>query len=216
MTRFAIIGAGGLGGPVSYALAGAGVAGISIYDHDVVELSNLQRQIQFRTQDIGKGKAAVLANELVRRGYPGERLDVKTQRIDPDNIAALLADADLLIDCSDNFQTKFTVNDHAVTHNVPCIIASVTRHHGQIIRIKPGFGGCYRCLFETPPDQLRTPSDAATDNCATAGIFGAAAAVIAGETARQAVKLATSSSSLGNGLFVFSDLRQTDIPRIVR
>ena len=206
----AIIGAGGLGGPVAYALAEAGVPSLTIIDDDTVELSNLQRQIHFRTEDLGKPKVACLGRSLERRGYPNSRVRVHERRIDKQNIAEITEDADLLIDCSDNFATKFTVNDHALATNRPCVIASVLRNIGQIACIHPGHGGCYRCLFESPPN------DSDTQNCATAGVFGATVAIVAGLAAKHALTLALPTTTRASSrILFFEDLTRVSTPRIV-
>jgi adenylyltransferase/sulfurtransferase len=135
---FAIIGAGGLGGPIAYALAAGGARSITICDPDVVELSNLQRQIQFTTADIGRAKAPVLAAELVRRGFPGERIRAVTARLCAANASTILDGADVAIDASDNLATKFCVNDAACAAGIRFVIAAVTRATGQVLAVIAG------------------------------------------------------------------------------
>lgn len=209
----AVIGAGGLGGPVAYALAHAGWA-LTLCDDDVVELSNLQRQIQFRTADIGRPKALALAAELARRGCAPGRVRAVRARFHAGTAAAVLDRVDVVIDGSDDFATKFAVNDQAVRAGLPVVIASVLRHGGQVFAHDPRrHRGCYRCLFEEPPD----PGEEQGQSCAEAGVLGAAVAVIAGYAARAALALASGQELLaGGGLWVFDDVRALDRARHVR
>jgi len=217
-TCFAIIGAGGLGGPIAYCLAAADAGRLIVCDDDVVQISNLQRQVQFCTADIGRKKVDALADELARRGYPASHLRVVDDRFTVENAAAVIADADVLIDASDNFTTKFAVNDVAVAAGLPCVIAAVLRYGGQVLPFRPGETGCYRCLFEAPPDGHEVRS------CADAGVLGAAVAVIGGLAARAALALAEPSTRRSaeddtpacGELYVCDDLREPMEPRRVR
>lgn len=215
----AIIGAGGLGGPVAYALSAAGCA-LTICDHDVVELSNLQRQVQFRTRDTGRRKVDALTDELIRRGHERGRLRVFAERFTATSASAILPrDVDLIVDGSDNFETKFAVNDQAMARGLPFVIGSALGYSGQILGMVPGAGGrgCYRCLFEEPPPGR----DAEGASCAEAGVLGAVVAVIGGLMARVALALARGRMQpgegvAGSGLWVFDDLRALASPRWVR
>lgn len=205
--RIAVIGTGGLGGPVAYALAHAG-ARLLICDDDIVDLSNLQRQVQYSTRDIGRLKVEALADELVRRGHSRGDVQIVSKRFDADSAPRLMQDVDVIVDGSDNFATKFEVNDQAMAVGTPFVIGSVARYSGQIMAIAPGShhptasrGGCYRCLFEEPP----AAGDAET--CADAGVLGAAVAVIGGLMARAALALARGDDPLGGALWVIDDLR---------
>lgn len=211
MSRFTIIGAGGLGGPIAYALAAAGADSLTIVDDDAIDLSNLQRQVQFTTADIGRPKVEALADELVRRGYPRERIRPLAARFTLDRAPALLHEPTVLIDGSDNFPTKFAVNDAAVASGTPFVIGGVLRYSGQVIAGVPGETGCYRCVFEAPP-----PDDAGADSCTSAGVLGASVAVVAGHVARAALALAAGDSSVAGELLVFDDLAAGALPRRVR
>lgn len=204
----ALIGAGGLGGPIAYALARAGVQ-LSIYDHDLVELSNLQRQVQFRTEDIGRPKVQALADELVRRGHERARVRTIPVRFTADSAVDVIDNVDLMVDGSDDFATKFEVNDQAMRAGIPFVIASVVRYSGQVFAHDPrpwprpwprprpqsmtssstqgAPAGCYRCLFEEPP----TPGsgDDQGQTCADGGVLGAAVGLIGGVAARAALAL---------------------------
>lgn len=211
-TRFGIIGAGGLGGPVAYALAAAGAGRLLVCDHDLVELSNLQRQVQFSTADTGTPKVFALGEELVRRGYPRDRLDLIDEPFENNGAASILAAVDVVIDGTDNFPTKFLINDRCVAAGVPFVIGSVLRYGGQVIAVRPGASACYRCLFEGPP----TGDDPLS--CADAGVLGAAVAIIAGLTARAALALARGddATSAPGELHAYDDLRRSIEPRRVR
>lgn len=203
--RFAIIGAGGLGGPVAYALAAAGAESLTLCDPDRVELSNLQRQVQYSTADIGRLKVEALAGELLRRGYPRTRIRIVAARFDADTADQVLDGAGVVIDGTDDLVTKFATNDAACALGVGAVIGGVLRYSGQVLAFLPGENGCYRCLFETPPEQ-----DA--HSCAEAGVLGAAVAVIGGVMARAALALPRSAGQL----LVFDDLTRSPAPRRVR
>ncbi|HWM84958.1 MAG TPA: ThiF family adenylyltransferase [Kofleriaceae bacterium] len=205
-TCFALIGAGGLGGPVAYALAAAGARRLVVCDHDRVELSNLQRQVQFTTGDVGRRKVDALAGELVRRGYPAERVRPLALRFTRDNADEVLDGVDVLVEGSDHPATKFAANDEAMARALRFAVGGVERHGGQVLAAVPGRGGCYRCLFEEPPDDA--PS------CADAGVLGAAVAVIGGLLARAALELAGGASA--GELVVVDDVSARSAPRRVR
>jgi molybdopterin/thiamine biosynthesis adenylyltransferase len=218
----AVIGAGGLGGPIAYALAHAGWR-LTLVDHDAVELSNLQRQVQFRTADIGRAKVHALAGELARRGCAPGRVRPLAMRFGADTAGTVLDGVDVLIDGSDDFATKFAVNDHAMAAGLPFVIASVLRYGGQVLACDPRAPladrggrdhGCYRCLFEEPP-----AADEAGPTCADAGVLGAAVAIIGGHAARAALALhhdERGQAMLARGLWVFDDVRTPERVRHVR
>jgi molybdopterin/thiamine biosynthesis adenylyltransferase len=210
--RFAIIGAGGLGGPVAYALAAAGAGRLVLCDNDLVELSNLQRQVQFTGADVGKNKVYALADELERRGYPRDRIDFIDEEFENNSAGWILDQCDVLIDGTDNFPSKFLINDRCVAAGRRFVIAAVLRYGGQVMAVRPADGGpCYRCLFEAPPT-----ADGGPMSCAEAGVLGAAVAVIAGHAARAAIALATGGDVDSGTLEVFEDLRESALPRRVR
>jgi molybdopterin-synthase adenylyltransferase len=205
---FLVVGAGGLGGPLCYAAAAAG-AGLVVVDPDVVELSNLQRQIQFTTADLGRPKVDALGDELLRRGHLRDRYRGIRGRFDAGSAASLLAELGpgprVLVEGSDDLPTKFAASDAAVAHRVLAVIGGVLRDRGQVLGFAPG-EACYRCLFEAPPDQAPT--------CADAGVLGAAVAVIAGAMARAALALAAGRP--GGGLAVWDAISRQTGPRQVR
>lgn len=210
--RFAIVGAGGLGGPIAYALAAAGAGELLLVDGDVVELSNLQRQVQFTTDQVGGLKVFLLRDELARRGYDPARVDVLDDRFENNSAGWVIDRADVVIDGSDNFPTKFLVNDRCVAAGRPFVIGAVARYGGQVMAVRPGATACYRCLFERPPLGDEPMS------CSDAGVLGATVGAIAGETARAAIALATGDDAAAatGELVVWDDLRTSARPRHVR
>ncbi len=206
--RMAIIGAGGLGGPVAYALAAAGARAITLCDPDAVDLGNLQRQVQFTTADIGRPKVEALADELCRRGLPRAAIRALPIRFAADTADRILDGADVLVEGSDDPATKFAANDLALARRMPFAIGAVERQAGQVFAGRPG-AACYRCLFESPPlDSDPAPS------CADAGVLGAAVAVIGGLLARTALDLARGAP--GGQLLVVDDTASRSPPRGVR
>ena len=210
--RFAIVGAGGLGGPIAYALAAAGAGKLLLVDGDVVELSNLQRQVQFTTDQIGGLKVFLLRDELARRGCDPTRVDVLDDSFENNSAAWVIDQADVVIDGSDNFPTKFLVNDRCVVAGRPFVIGAVARYGGQVMAVRPGAGPCYRCLFERPPLGAEPMS------CSDSGVLGATVGAIAGETARAAIALATGddATAAAGELVVWDDLRTSARPRRVQ
>lgn len=201
--RATIVGAGGLGGPIAIALGGADLE-LTIVDHDEVELSNLHRQIQFTSVDLGQPKAIRLAGVVVARGGVARG---HVTRWTPGNADELGADADVVIDASDDPTTKFAVADWAVAHGRCYVIASALRYGGNVMAGAPG-AACFRCLFEAPTDDV--PS------CADAGVLGPVVGAIGGVAAAVAIALARGDRALAGALLAFEDLRRSADPRIVR
>ena len=176
-----IVGAGGLGSPAALYLAAAGVGRIGILDSDEVELSNLQRQIAHATSDVGVPKAESAAASM--RGInPDIEVVPLRMRLTAANALETIAPYDFVIEASDNFATKFLVNDACVMAGKPFCYGGVLRFQGQIMTYVPGQGPCYRCVFKEAP-----PADA-VPNCAQAGIIGAVAGVIGCLQAMEAIK----------------------------
>jgi len=197
-TRAIVVGAGGLGGPIALSLGAAGFE-LTIYDPDIVEASNLHRQIQFTAVDHDKPKAQLLAGAVVARGGRARAELARWQPAD--------SDADLIIDGSDDPATKFAAADWAVTTGRPYVIASALRYGGNAMAGAPG-SSCYRCLFEEPA------TDAPT--CADAGVLGPVVGAIGGVAAALAIGLARGDRTHAGSIFVFDDLRTASEPRIVR
>ncbi len=192
---FVVVGAGGLGCPLALALAGAGAGRIVLVDDDVVDLSNLQRQILYRTADVGRPKAEAAAEALARRGFT--RVEPVRARFDEESARALLHDAGasdrrsiVVCDGSDNLDTKFLVNDACAATGRRFVIGGVLRSSGQVFPVRPGLDACYRCLFEEPP-----PGEMLT--CADAGVLGATCGVVAAWQAAAAAALAAEADPAG-------------------
>ncbi|MCE9600205.1 MAG: HesA/MoeB/ThiF family protein [Spirochaetia bacterium] len=177
-----VIGAGGIGSPVLLYLAAAGVGRIRCVDNDSLDLTNLQRQVLYSTTDVGKFKIQS-AETRIKELNPGIETDFRRMRFDEKTSAELIDGVDLVIETSDNFETKFLANDSAVRHKVPLIAGGILRFDGQVFCISPGVSACYRCLFHAPPPEGSVP------NCAAAGVIGAVAGVIGSIMSGEAVKI---------------------------
>ena len=208
--RVLIVGAGGLGSPAAVYLAAAGVGTIGIVDSDVVELNNLQRQIIHSTEDVGRDKA-ISAQEKVKAINPDVKTIAMKKRLRAENIADVVADYDFIIDGSDNFPTKFLVNDACYFQGKPFSHAGILRFMGQTMTYTPG-AACYRCVFRSPPPPGSIPT------CQEAGILGAVAGILgsiqAAETLRYIVGI---GELLTNRLLVMDasdmDFRTINIKR---
>jgi len=177
-----IMGAGGLGSPAALYLAAAGVGTIGLADFDRVELHNLQRQILHRTPDIGLLKVESGKKNLASLN-PEVRVQIYSERITAANILGIIKDYQLVLDGSDNFPTRFLVNDACYFEEKTLISGAILRFDGQLSTFKPHTGGpCYRCLFPQPPPPGTVPS------CQEAGVLGAVAGVIGILQASEALK----------------------------
>lgn len=177
-----IVGTGGLGAPCSFYLAAAGVGKIGLVDSDKVEINNLQRQIAHTTADVGVPKTES-ARKRLNALNPEVEVVVYQQRLDSTNILDVIKPYDIIIDGSDNFPTRYLVNDACVLSKKPLVHAGIFRFDGQIMTILPGKGPCYRCLFSEPPPPGAVPS------CQEAGILGAVAGTMGILQANEALKL---------------------------
>jgi adenylyltransferase/sulfurtransferase len=177
-----LVGAGGLGSPVLLYLAAAGIGRIGIIDDDVVELSNLQRQIAHQTQSLGEPKVASAARSALAIN-PESMIEPHQLRLDPTNAMDLIGSYDLVCDGTDNFATRLLVSDACVLAKKTLVSAAVTRFDGQLATFRPHLAGpCYRCLVpEAPPPGL-IPS------CSEAGVFGAVVGVMGSLQATEAIK----------------------------
>src|SRR5213082_1511308 len=180
--RVLLLGAGGLGSPAGYYLAAAGVETIGIIDADVVEESNLQRQILHNTQRVGQYKAES-ARETIEALNPDVKVITYIERLDESNVARIIADYDVILDGTDNFPTRYLLNDAAIIANKAVVHGSVFRFEGQLTVFKPHEGPCYRCLFPEPPPPELAPS------CAEAGVLGVLPGIIGMLQATETIKL---------------------------
>ncbi|MDD2239380.1 MAG: molybdopterin-synthase adenylyltransferase MoeB [Kiritimatiellae bacterium] len=179
--RVLIIGAGGLGAPIALYLGAAGVGTLGIADADMVDVTNLQRQVIHFTPDIGKPKV-VSAAEKVRAINPDVTVHPHQEWISAENIAGFIADYDFIIDGTDNFATKFLINDACVLGNKPYSHGGILRFDGQTLTVKPHESACYRCIFSAPPPKDAIPT------CSEAGVIGVLPGVIGTIQATEAIK----------------------------
>lgn len=181
-----LIGAGGLGSPAAYYLAAAGVGTLSIIDNDVVDKSNLQRQILHTEADIGTPKVDSASNTL-NAVNPRVKIHSHQTRLTSDNVYDIIANADVVIDGSDNFPTRYILNDACVELKKPLVYAAVERFNGQVSVFdagrRRGVSPCYRCLFPEAPAGVDAP------NCAEAGVLGVLPGVMGLLQATEAIKL---------------------------
>ena len=199
-----LIGAGGLGSPAALYLAAAGVGRIGIVDDDVVDESNLQRQIIHNTKRIGVAKTES-AKQSIEELNPGVKVDAHRVRLARDNALALFAGYDLIVDGSDNFATRYLVNDACVLLGKPNVHGAIFRFDGQATTFVPGAGRpCYRCLFPEPPPPELAPS------CAEAGVLGALPGIIGVVQAIEALKLILGAGTpLVGRLMLYDALEQS-------
>lgn len=180
-SKVLIIGAGGLGSPAALYLAAAGVGTIGIADGDLVDLSNLQRQIIHFTEDVGTPKAES-AREKIHRLNPDVTVRLHKEMVSSSNIREIIADYDFIIDGTDNFPAKFLINDACVLLGKPYSHAGILRFNGQTTTIVPGKSACYRCIFHAPPPVGTVPS------CSESGVLGGMAGIMGTLQAMEALK----------------------------
>jgi len=193
-SRVLIVGAGGLGSPLALYLAAAGVGALGIVDDDKVSLSNLQRQVLFRTADVGLEKTEAAAKALAALN-PGVRFEPHPVRLTAENAKSLIGAYDIVADGSDNFETRFLVHDTCFALRKTLVFAAVTEFEGQLATFKAhdrtGAYPCYRCLFPAPPPPGTVGS------CSETGVIGAAAGVMGTLAALEVLKEIT---GIGQGL----------------
>lgn len=199
-SKILIIGMGGLGAPISLYLAAAGVGIIGIVDFDNVEVSNLQRQIIHFTSDIGKLKVDS-ALEKIKKINPEVNVIPYHIRIDEKNIREIIRKYDFIIDGTDNFSTKFLINDACFFEKKPFSHGGILRFTGQTITVIPNETACYRCLFNAPPP------DGVVPTCSEAGILGSVAGILGSIQATEAIKFVVKTGDLlTNTLLMFDAL----------
>lgn len=205
--RVLVIGAGGLGCPVAYYLAAAGVGTLGIVDSDAVDLSNLQRQILHHTPDVGRPKVQS-AGEKLSALNPDVRVVPHRQRLTSQNVLSVIADYDIVVDGTDNFPARFLINDACVLSGKPLVHGGILRFEGQLTTILPGRGPCYRCLFPEPPPPGFVPS------CQEAGVLGAIAGVIGTLQATEVLKLILGIGETLAGYLLTVDLLTMEFRRV--
>jgi len=181
-SRILVVGAGGLGSPAALYLAAAGVGTLGIADYDVVDVSNLQRQVLHDTSRVGARKTDSAAATIAGLN-PGVVVDTYPDRVTASNIADIAAGYDVIVDGTDSFPARYLLNDAALNLRVPVVHGSVLRFEGQLTVVHPYEGPCYRCVFPEPPPPELSPS------CAEAGVLGAIPGVIGSLQAVEAIKI---------------------------
>ena len=183
-SKMLLIGAGGLGSPAALYLAAAGVGTLGIVDDDVVDETNLQRQVIHSTERLGESKAES-AKRTIETLNPDVTVELFRERLTSDNADRILgAGWDVIVDGADNFPTRYLLNDASVWHGIPVVHGSIFRFEGQATVFKPHGGPCYRCLFPQPPPPELAPS------CAEGGVLGVLPGIVGSLQANEAIKLA--------------------------
>ncbi|MBE0535274.1 MAG: molybdopterin-synthase adenylyltransferase MoeB [Phycisphaerae bacterium] len=180
-SKVLIVGAGGLGAPAALYLAATGVGTLGLIDDDNVDLTNLQRQVIHHTPDVGTPKVDS-AKAKIAAINPDVRVKTYPLRATAANLAAIVRQYDFVIDGTDNFGSKFLINDACWFERKPYSHAGILRFHGQLITVLPGESACYRCIFHEPPPPSAVPS------CSQAGVLGVLAGVIGSLQATEAIK----------------------------
>jgi molybdopterin/thiamine biosynthesis adenylyltransferase/rhodanese-related sulfurtransferase len=207
-SRVLLIGAGGLGSPSSLYLAAAGVGTLGIVDADVVDDSNLQRQIVHSTDRLGEPKV-LSAKRTLEALNPDVTVKTYEERLTSENVERILADGwDVIVDGADNFPTRYLVNDASVWHGIPVVHGSIYRFEGQVTVFNPGEGPCYRCLFPTPPPPELAPS------CAEGGVLGVLPGIVGSLQANEALKLLLGIGETLQGRLLLLDALGTTVDEV--
>jgi sulfur-carrier protein adenylyltransferase/sulfurtransferase len=202
--RVLLVGAGGLGSPASLYLAAAGVGTLGIVDADVVDDSNLQRQIVHSTERLGEPKV-LSAKRTIEALNPDVSVVPYEERLTSENVDRILEPGwDVIIDGADNFPTRYLVNDASIWHDIPVVHGSIYRFEGQVTVFAPGAGPCYRCLYPSPPPPELAPS------CAEGGVLGVLPGIVGSLQASEALKLVLGAGdTLVGRLLLFDALGTT-------
>jgi len=206
-----VVGAGGLGSPALQYLAAAGVGRIGIVDSDFIELSNLNRQTLYSSDEVGRLKAQIAAHRIKALNPDCEVLAFST-RLTAENAARIVKDYEIVIDGSDNFATRYILNDTCVEQEKPLIYGAVYQFEGQLMVIKPGEGPCFRCLFAEEPPPGEIPS------CRENGVIGFLPGLVGTWQAAEAIKLLLGAGELAGGELMVIDplersFRKVKVPR---
>ena len=193
-----VIGAGGLGSPVGLYLTAAGVGRIGLVDHDVVDLSNLQRQVLFSASMIGRSKLECARERLLELN-PGVEITLHEESFRAENAEAIIAGYDVVLDCTDNFPTRYLANDVCVFQNKPNVYGSIFQFDGQMSLFDAQRGPCYRCLYAEPPRPGSAPS------CAGGGVLGVLPGIVGSIQAAEAIKWITEAGETLTGRLLLFD-----------
>ncbi len=207
-----VVGAGGLGCPVLLYLSAAGVGKIGILDADVVDITNLQRQVLYKIEDIGSPKASTAALHLAKMNDTIEYEAVK-QNLRPENVETFIKNYDIIVDCTDNFTARYLINDYCVKLNKPSVYGAIHQFEGQVsvFNFKDdngNLGPTYRCLFPEQPSDLEIP------NCATIGVLGVLPGILGMYQANEVIKMITGIGTILNGQLLMIDLLENTFQKI--
>jgi adenylyltransferase/sulfurtransferase len=207
-----VVGAGGLGCPVLLYLSAAGVGKIGILDADVVDITNLQRQVLYKIEDIGSPKASTAALHLAKMNDTIEYEAVK-QNLRPENAETFIKNYDIIVDCTDNFTARYLINDYCIKLNKPFVYGAIHQFEGQIsvFNFKDAngnLGPTYRCLFPEQPSDLEIP------NCATIGVLGVLPGILGMYQANEVIKMITGIGTILNGQLLMIDLLENTFQKI--
>jgi sulfur-carrier protein adenylyltransferase/sulfurtransferase len=206
--KILLLGAGGLGSPASLYLAAAGVGHIGIVDADIVDESNLQRQIAHSLNTLGSPKVDS-ARRTIEALNPDVEVTTYRERLTSENIDRILDDGwDIIVDGTDNFPTRYLVNDASVWRGIPVVHGSIYRFEGQVTVFKPGDGPCYRCLYPAPPPPELAPS------CAEGGVLGVLPGIVGTLQTNEALKLAVGVGEPLVGRLLLFDALSTDFDEV--
>lgn len=206
-SRVLLIGAGGLGSPAALYLAAAGVGTLGIVDDDVVDASNLQRQVLHTADRVGMPKTESAELTLTALN-PDVRVVRHDERLDAANVERLVADYDVIVDGTDNFETRYLLNDASVAYRKPVVHGSIYRWDGQVTTFVPFEGPCYRCLYPTQPPEELAPA------CAVAGVLGVLPGIIGLLQANETVKLLLGVGETLAGRMLLFDAMDTSFDEI--
>lgn len=199
--RVLIVGAGGLGSPAAMYLAAAGVGTLGVVDFDAVDESNLHRQLLHGTSDVGRPKVESARDRLTDIN-PNVQLETFAVALSSSNAMEIISGFDLVVDGSDNFPTRYLVNDACVVSGIPCVYGSVERFEGQVAVFGAPDGPCYRCLFREPPPPGLVPT------CAEAGVFGVLPGLIGTLQATEVIKLLAGVGETLTGRLLIVDAKR--------
>ena len=206
-SRVLLIGAGGLGSPAALYLAAAGVGTIGIVDYDVVDLSNLQRQVIHATDRVGEKKVES-ARRTINALNPDVTVVAHDEMLVAGNVASLIAGYDVVVDGTDTFETRYVLNDAAVAAGIPVVHASVFRFEGQLTTFVPYKGPCYRCLYPTQPPPELAPG------CSVAGVLGVVPGIMGLLQANEVLKLLLGMGNTLVGRLVLFDALETEFTEL--
>ena len=202
-----LIGAGGLGSPASLYLAAAGVGTIGIVDFDIVDVSNLQRQIVHTTDRVGERKVES-AKKSINALNPEVKVVAHEEMLVAENVERIIAGYDVILDGTDTFETRYILNDAAVAAGIPVVHASVFRFEGQLTTFVPFEGPCYRCLYPTPPPPELAPG------CSVAGVLGVVPGILGMLQANEALKVLLGIGNTLAGRLLLFDALETEFTEL--